>query len=382
MTSANTSETCAFPDCGRPVRAKAGDGGGKPPIYCDLTNPSTGKYAHTSLTAGREEARLEKLAAAEQPATALAPVAPASQARDRAQGLLEQFRVEVGRMTGTLQSAVTAMTEAGSPDNVSNELTSARREVERVRLETAQQISDAEQARDQALAAGETLRTQVSEAKTARNEAITELETAETTMSELRQELERVAADHAAELERLRGEHVAELRRVRADTEQQIAAARSDATEQIATARSEAAGQVQAAEQARDQALTEATTARQAATDATHRADEARDELRQARTEHRTELATVRSEHRDELAAAEQARAQAATEHRDELTALRQEHRDELAAERQRADAALETVRAEHRREVEALQQALTALRGQRDEGAAPEESADQRKRR
>src|SRR5579883_1405663 len=107
MTSANTSATCAFPGCGRPVRAKAGDGGGKPPIYCDLTNPSTGKYAHTSLTAGREEARLEKLAASEQPATDLVPVpvAPASEARVRAQGLLEQFRAEVGRMTGTLQSA-------------------------------------------------------------------------------------------------------------------------------------------------------------------------------------------------------------------------------------------------------------------------------------
>lgn len=382
MTSANTSATCAFPGCGRPVRAKAGDGGGKPPIYCDLTNPSTGKYAHTSLTAGREEARLEKLAAVEQPAAALVPVAPASEARVRAQGLLEQFRAEVGRMTSTLQSSVEAMTEAGAPENVSKELTAARLQVERSRVETAQQISDAEQARDQALAEAETLRTQVSEAKTARNEAIAELETAETTVSELREELEQAAADHAAELERLRGEHVAELRRLRTETEQQIAAARSDAAEQIATARSEAADQVQAAEQARDRALTEATTARQAATDATGRADEAREELRQARTEHRTELATVRSEHREELATAEQARVQAATEHRDELAALRKEHRAELAAERQRADAALEIVRAEHRREIEALQQALAALRDQHDEDTVPAEGADQRKRR
>lgn len=42
---------------------------------------------------------------------------------------------------------------------------------------------------------------------------------------------------------------------------------------------------------------------------------------------------------------------------------LRGEHRDELAAERQRADTALETLRAEHRRETDTLQAALTALR-------------------
>ena len=54
---------------------------------------------------------------------------------------------------------------------------------------------------------------------------------------------------------------------------------------------------------------------------------------------------------------------QARTEHREELAALRREHRDELAGERHRADGALDTPRAEHQRETESLQAALTALR-------------------
>ena len=66
-------------------------------------------------------------------------------------------------------------------------------------------------------------------------------------------------------------------------------------------------------------------------------------------------------------------------------TELRQEHRDELAAERQRSDAALDAVRSEHRREVEALQQVLATLRGQRDQDqdAGPQaDGGDQGKRR
>ncbi|MGH3670661.1 MAG: hypothetical protein ACRDSH_08485, partial [Pseudonocardiaceae bacterium] len=55
MTSATSSSeaggaaACMFPGCARPVRERAGEGGGKPPIYCDLLNPATGKLAHTPL---------------------------------------------------------------------------------------------------------------------------------------------------------------------------------------------------------------------------------------------------------------------------------------------------------------------------------------------
>jgi hypothetical protein len=47
--------------------------------------------------------------------------------------------------------------------------------------------------------------------------------------------------------------------------------------------------------------------------------------------------------------------------------------REELAAERQRADAILEAVRAEHRRENEALQAALTTPRPTQHEQPAPQ---------
>jgi colicin import membrane protein len=341
-TSANTSETCAFPGCERPVRPKAGDGGGKPPIYCDLINPS-GKYAHTSLSAAREQAKLEKAGTTRQPVVAeVAVEAPASAARGRAAGLLDQFRAEIGQMTGTLQAAVEAMTSASSPESVSAELTAARRQVERSRLETAEQIAAAEAAeaaRDQALAEVEATRTEIGEAKAARDEAIAELETAEAELAELRQELEQVRADHAAQLERLNTEHADELRRVR-----------TEAADQVRAAQTEAAKQVAAAETARDQAQAEATAARQAVTDATRRADEAREELRQARTEHRNELAE-----------------------------LRQEHRDEMAAERQRADA----MRAEHHREINALQQTLAALHDHREQDTVSQPlGGDQNKRR
>jgi hypothetical protein len=48
---------------------------------------------------------------------------------------------------------------------------------------------------------------------------------------------------------------------------------------------------------------------------------------------------------------------------REEARQARTEHRDELAAERTRAETALDTLRAEHRRETETLQAALTTLR-------------------
>src|SRR5688572_30327519 len=87
---------CAFPNCTRPPRPRAGDGGGKPPRYCDLTDADTGRLLHTPLTAARERARQERLTTGG-PATgpgAGSPGsdAPASAARDRAASLLEQFR--------------------------------------------------------------------------------------------------------------------------------------------------------------------------------------------------------------------------------------------------------------------------------------------------
>src|SRR5919202_1599895 len=71
---------CRFPGCGRPARERAGEGGGKPPIYCDLVNPATGKLAHTPLTAARERARRERHGTDGQPTAPMAE-APASTAR-------------------------------------------------------------------------------------------------------------------------------------------------------------------------------------------------------------------------------------------------------------------------------------------------------------
>lgn len=72
------------------------DGGGKSPIYCDLINQATGKFAHTSLTAAREQARVEKAGAAARPADAVVE-APASASRSRAESLLDRFRATAVR---------------------------------------------------------------------------------------------------------------------------------------------------------------------------------------------------------------------------------------------------------------------------------------------
>lgn len=345
MTSANTptgSSTCAFPGCERPPRARAGEGGGKPPSYCDLVNPATGKLAHTPLTAARERDRLQRQSVTGQPA-GLAGETPASAARDRAATLLDQFRTTAEQMAGTLAAAVEAMTSAGDPESVSAELTAARRTVDRIRLESDERIQAADQARDDARADAETARRAAAEATAARDEAMGELDTVEVALTAARAELEQARADHREE-----------LGRVRSEAEQQLTAAEQRAAEQIRTTKTDAVQRVQAAETARDQALAEASAARQAASDATGRADEARAELRQARTDHREELAT-----------------------------LRRERREELGAERQRSDAALDTLRGEHRREVEALQEALTTLRAvAQQDTAQPQEAQPERKRR
>jgi hypothetical protein len=95
------STSCAFPGCDRPVRARAGDGGGKPPIYCDLLNPTTGTLTHTPLTAARERDRRQRQGTNGQPPTLIGQ-APASAARERAASLLAQFRVPGEQITATL----------------------------------------------------------------------------------------------------------------------------------------------------------------------------------------------------------------------------------------------------------------------------------------
>jgi colicin import membrane protein len=352
MTSANAAEgtgVCAFPGCTRPVRPRSGDGGGKPPIYCDLINETTGKYAHTALTAARERVRLER-AGATGLGVADSGERPASAARERAATLLDQFQSSAASMAAQLAEAIAAFEQAGDPESVSAELTAARRMVERTRLETDERVTAAESARDEAEAIAAARAGEAREAAQARDEAIAELETAETALAEARDELAAERQRTAEQLDTLRAEHTAELDRVRAaaaeqvraaqaDAEQHVQAAQEQARSEIETARARFDEQLVAAETKRDRAVADVTRAQQAAQDITAQRDELRADLKQLRADHR-----------------------------DELTALRREHRDELTAERQRADVALQTLRAEHAREIEALNRALNMLRASHTE--------------
>lgn len=341
------SATCAFPGCGRPVRPRAGDGvGGKPPIYCDLTNPATGKWAHTPLTAARERAK-QRNGAADGDRAPDAGETPASGARERAASLLEQFQAAAGQMSTTLQQAVEALQAAGDPDSVSAELTAARRHRERVQWDADERITAAETARDTAEEDAAAARTEASEARAARDEAITELDSSEAQLAQVREQLETARAEHAEQLEHIRAETATEINRLSAEAEQRVRDVEAHAAEQVAAAQREAARQVTDAEQARDRAAADAAAQRQAAGDAAQARDELRAELKQLRADHR-----------------------------DELAALRKEHRAELHDERQRADTALTNARTEHRREIDAFQHALAALRatgGQHADDTPPE---------
>jgi colicin import membrane protein len=355
MTSANAAAgtgVCAFPGCPRPVRPRSGDSGGKPPIYCDLSNETTGKFAHTALTAARERARQERPSATGLPAAETGE-APASAARERATTLLEQFRSTATGMAAQLAEAIAAFEAAGDPDTVSAELTAARRTVERTRLETDERVTAAELARDQAEATAAQLAEQAREATAARDEAIAELETAETTLAATRDELtaeqrravEQLAAlraEHAAELDQARTAAAEQIQTAQADAEQHVRTAQEQARSEIETARARFAEQLAAAEADRDRALAAATRTEQAAADATAQRDELRADLKQLRADHR-----------------------------DELTGLRREHREELAAERQRADTAMQALRAEHAREIEALNRALDPFRSNLEQPAS-----------
>lgn len=319
-SSATTAATCAYPGCERPVRERAGDSGGKPPKYCDAVNESTGKLAHTALTAARERARLDKQDG-QQPATAEPGSAetPASTAAARASSLLEQFRQEARRLDGTLTEGLQALAEAADPDAVSTEISTANRTLRRVQLEADEAVTGAQAERDQVRAELDHVRDQLAEATAARDEAMTDLDSSEaartaaesvaaTTQAEAEQARQEAATQHeraeTAEASRVStqqqlDEHAAELSRVRTEDEQ--------LREQLATATQH----VSDLTEARDQLRSDLSQQQQRAQDAEREASQAHGTANQLRdqldsTAEQLEAARAEAaEHRANLAAAQ-----------------------------------------------------------------------------
>ncbi|MGI8313436.1 hypothetical protein [Saccharopolyspora hattusasensis] len=334
-----SAQTCAFAGCTRPVRERAGDGGGKPPKYCALLNEKTGKYAHTALTAAREQAKRERQASGDggrnEPETG---ESPASAAQARAASLLEQFRAEVAKANSTLQLGLEALGEATDPESVGAELSAAKRTVRRVQLEADEAVTTAHTERDQALAEARHLREQLEEATGARDEAIAELETSEQA---------REAADHQAEQTRVELEQVTADRDAQRGRAEEAERAQAETAEQLKTAQAEANATGEQLEQVRAKL----------ATSTQHVAD-----LTEERNQLRGQLETEQGHTEEQRQRADTAAGQA-----EQLREQQQHAVGELATAREQL-AKQQTASAELRAKATAAEQAAETERGYRAE--------------
>lgn len=312
-TTGGQWSACAYPGCPRPPRPRAGTGGGKPPIYCDLRNESTGNFAHTPVTARREENRRARHAHADG-GVSVAPVVDvdsvgghsATGARERAGTLLEQFRTEVGRLTETIAVALDEFAVAADPDTVRVELDEAHRQVDRIRFEAAEQVKDAHRERDEAMSAASRLAEDRDEAVAVRDQAIDDLERAEHEPDDANAAAEQVRADSAMAIAQVKQEADGEVERVRQVAAAEASSVRAEATEQIRTASRE-----------RDEATATANRADAIARHATDDVERLRTELTNLRHEHKKELADLRTDAKAALA--------------DQATQLRQVYEAEIA---------------------------------------------------
>lgn len=289
--------TCAYPACTRPPRPRSGGGGGKPPIYCDVINEDTGKYAHTPVTARREEQRRARHAGGHDRTRAGVTVdaddaagvpglgRSATAARERAGTLVEQFRADAAGLAETIAAALAEIAAAVDPDRVRAELDDASRHVERVQFEAGEQVKDAHRERDQARAAATQLSTDRDEAVRVRDQAIDDLE---------RAERDRDAATAAAE--QVRADTATAIAEAQRDAEAEIGRVRQQAAADIARIQAEAMERVSRANRERDDATVSASRAEAIATRAADDAERLRTELADLRREHKKELADLRAD--------------------------------------------------------------------------------------
>lgn len=302
-TMDSARSTCAYPGCTRSPRRRAGDKGGKPPIYCDLINENTGKYAHTPVSARREEQRRARQTGANGRAGTAVTVEQdgasgvvgvqrsATGARERAGGLLEQFQAEAVELTKTIAAAVAEFAAATDPDLVRAELDEAHRRVERIQFEAAEQVKDAQRERDQATTTTLQLIKDRDEAVAVREQAIDDLERVERERDEVAAAIDRVRADAAKTVTQAKQDAEAEIEKVRQHEATEVARIQAEAAEWVAAARRE-----------RDDAAVAASRADAVAQRAIDDVERLRTELADLRREHKKELADLRGDSKASLA--------------------------------------------------------------------------------
>ncbi|MGH3404848.1 MAG: hypothetical protein ACRDRJ_20425 [Streptosporangiaceae bacterium] len=305
--SQTTVQQCAYPGCDQPVAARGSDRGAKPK-YCD-------DASHNPLNAHRERRKREAGATGQRVEETGGQ--PVTIGLTRAAELVRKLEQLTAQHADTLARAITELHSAADPESAEAEVyaarTSADQRIAAAEARLAEEISrrrEAETERDQARADRE-------EADDATAQAITRME-------ELQHELTTLRDSTTEQITQLRAETTAELELARATAQHDIGQAREHAERQVA----DATDRTLHAEQ-------EAARAQQSETAAQQRADRAQAQAAE-------EITLVRADsrrERDELHAATDAR----------LTAL-EETRTALRIRAERAEADLDTARAEHQR--------------------------------
>jgi colicin import membrane protein len=313
MKSATT--LCAYPDCDQPAAAPASDRGAKPK-YC-------AEETHNPLTAHRERRRRQAEATGQRAEETGGQ--PVTIGLTRATELVRTLEKLTAQHADTLARAVAELRSAGDVESAEAEVyaarTSADQRVSAADARLAEEINrrrEAEADRDHAQAERE-------EADEAAAQAISR-------MDELTRELAALRTATDEQLRQLRDQAAAEIEQARDTAQREIGQARDEATRQVV----EATSQLRRAEQ-------EAARAQQAEAAAIERADRAQAQAAE-------ETGRIRADaqrERDELHAATDAR----------LVAL-EETRTALRIRAERAEADLDTARAENQRLTEQLAQA------------------------
>jgi colicin import membrane protein len=310
-----TAQQCAYPGCDQPV-APPTSGRGAKPKYCD-------DAGHNPLTAHRERRRRDTETTGQRAEETGGQ--PVTIGLTRAAELILKLESLTAQHADALTRAIAEVRSAGDVE-------SAEAEVYAARASADQRIAAAEARLAEEITRRREAEAERDQARADREQADAAAAAAITRMDELQHELTTLHHSTTAQLRQLRAETTAQLEQARIAAEHDIGQAREHAERQVA----DAASRAQHAEQ-------ETARAQQAEAAAQQRAD-------RGQAQAADEIALVRADsqrERDELHAATDAR----------LAAL-EETRTALRVRAERAEADLDTARAEQQRLAEQLDQA------------------------
>jgi colicin import membrane protein len=310
-----TAQQCAYPGCDQPAAPPTSDRGAKPK-YCD-------NASHNPLTAHRERRKREADATGQRAEETGGQ--PVTIGLTRAAELVLKLESLTAQHADALTRAIAELRSAGDVE-------SAEAEVYAARASADQRIAAAEARLAEEITRRREAETERDQARADREQADDAAAQAITRMDELQHELTTLHQDTTAQLSQIRAETAAQLEQARAAAEHDISQAREHAERQVA----DATGRARHAEQ-------EAARAQQSETTAQQRADRTQAQAAE-------EIVLVRADsqrERDELHAATDAR----------LAAL-EEARTALRVRAERAEADLDTARAEQQRLAEQLDKA------------------------